>query len=355
MKKIVLLPTKNEEWIIDTFLQNITAWADMVIIADQHSVDSTRDSIKHYPTVRLIDNPYEGHSNKVRWLLWDTLKEILLTEKAEVGLEHALIYCLDADEIITKQALEWTESEAKKYLISQSGSQRSKIKPLQFIFPWFQICNSYSTYRIDGVWEKSAQMAAFLISLTDELPEYDQKEVVNDHTTRIPTIYANTQYGAESQAITSPFPLLHLQFLAIKRTQLKQAWYMCQELLRHKRDIRDINLQYTQAVHFRDIKLRNINPEYINSIIMPDQAIFQMVDPLRLADIINLFLIHSIQTFEPLDIWHIPELKALFIQEIGRNPRPVLYSKLTRIIHTYAPQPIKNMLKWVLRYITHKH
>ncbi|MFM2383937.1 MAG: Prochlorococcus phage [Candidatus Parcubacteria bacterium] len=365
MKKIVLLPTKNEDWIIDTFLKNVTAWADLVIIADQSSIDSTRDKIKQYKNVLLIDNPYIGHSNKVRWLLRDTLVSYL---KNELGTEaiaesstktstersisdnHVLVFCLDADEILTQQALEWTESEAKKHI--ESNPTESE---MQFIYPWIQLYPTATQYRTDGVWKESAQMAAFLFDITKEIPDYNRTEVVNDHTTRIPTIYTSGPASkvplSPTTALTAtcPHPLLHLQFLAIKRTQLKQAWYMCQELIAGKKNVRHINLQYAEAIHFAHIKPKTLHTSYLKGVQIPPAEYFKTTDRLRLADIIELFIFHGITTFEALDIWHIPELRALFIEEVGRKPRLKKYPIYTRILHKYAPRPFKNMLKWAMK------
>jgi hypothetical protein len=353
MKKIVLLPVKNEEWIIDTFLKNVTRWADLVIIADQYSTDSTREIIKTYQNVQVIDNSYIGHSNKVRWLLRDTLIEKLRTLSSnnintdtELSTK-ALVFCLDADELLTEQALHWTEAEVQKNI-----DANLPVHTMRFIYPWFQMYSSYSEARIDGVWEKSAQMAGFVIDLTKDIPDYARSEIINDHTTRIPTVYNTETPITNTQSTTPllcPHPLLHLQFLATKRTQLKQAWYMCQELLSQKKDVRRINLQYADAIHFRDIKLKKVNPAYVQNLELPNTSSLTQVDSFRLADIINLFTLHGIQTFEPLDIWHISVLKELFIKEIGRNPRSNTYPTYVRIAHTYMPQTLKNMIKWLLK------
>ncbi len=365
MKKIVLLPTKNEDWIIDTFLKNVTAWADLVIIADQSSIDSTRDKIKQYKNVLLIDNPYIGHSNKVRWLLRDTLVSYLKNELSSetitelstktgtgpsVSDNHVLVFCLDADEILTLQALEWTEFEAKKHLESNPDWAA-----MQFIYPWIQLYPTATQYRTDGVWKESAQMAAFLFDITTEIPDYNRTEVVNDHTTRIPTLYTsklnskNSTLPTTVPIVTCPHPLLHLQFLAIKRTQLKQAWYMCQELIAGKKNVRHINLQYAEAIHFSHIKPKTLNSSYLIGVQIPPAEHFKTTDRLRLTDIIELFIFHRITTFEELDIWHIPELKALFIEEVGRKPKPKKYPIYTRILHKYTPRPFKNMLKWAMK------
>lgn len=365
MKKIVLLPTKNEDWIIDTFLKNVTVWADLVIIADQSSIDSTRDKIKQYKNVLLIDNPYIGHSNKVRWLLRDTLASYLKDELgaetiAELSSEtstepgvpdnHALVFCLDADEILTQQALEWTELEAKKHIESNPAGSEMK-----FIYPWIQLYPNATKYRADGVWKESAQMAAFLFDYSKEIPDYNRTEVVNDHTTRIPTIYTSEPTSktplspTATLTVTCPYPLLHLQFLAIKRTQLKQAWYMCQELIARKKNVRHINLQYSEAIHFNHIKPKNLNMSYLEDVQLPPAELLNTTDRLRLTDIIELFIFHKITTFEDLDIWHIPELKALFIEEVGRKPKPKKYPIYARVLHKYTPRPLKNMLKWAMK------
>lgn len=45
---IVMTPTRNEAWVIRAFLEGNGLWADYIIIADQMSIDGTREIISEY-------------------------------------------------------------------------------------------------------------------------------------------------------------------------------------------------------------------------------------------------------------------------------------------------------------------
>jgi glycosyltransferase involved in cell wall biosynthesis len=55
-KIVVLTPIKNEEWILERFLSVTSQFADLIIIADQNSTDSSRNICQKYPKVKLIEN-----------------------------------------------------------------------------------------------------------------------------------------------------------------------------------------------------------------------------------------------------------------------------------------------------------
>ncbi|MFX4883847.1 glycosyltransferase family 2 protein, partial [Acinetobacter baumannii] len=55
-KIIVLTPIKNEAWILKTFLEVTSFFADHIIIADQGSTDESRDIALSFEKVILIPN-----------------------------------------------------------------------------------------------------------------------------------------------------------------------------------------------------------------------------------------------------------------------------------------------------------
>jgi ribosomal silencing factor RsfS len=56
MKKIVLMPIKNEDWILNFSLSQISKWADYIIIADQNSIDRSIEICKRFKKVSIIKN-----------------------------------------------------------------------------------------------------------------------------------------------------------------------------------------------------------------------------------------------------------------------------------------------------------
>lgn len=102
-KVVVLIPTKNEDWILERFLEVTSIFADFIIIADQQSCDSTQEIALKYPKAVFVKNPQTDYDEGSR--------QILLIEKArELVKGKKLLIAIDADEIITYDSLfakEW--------------------------------------------------------------------------------------------------------------------------------------------------------------------------------------------------------------------------------------------------------
>lgn len=90
---IVITPVRNEAWVLRAFLEATSLWADYIIIADQMSVDGSREIAKEYPKVILIDNDSaEMHQAATRRLLFDAAKKIE---------GDKILFALDADEFLS--------------------------------------------------------------------------------------------------------------------------------------------------------------------------------------------------------------------------------------------------------------
>lgn len=77
---IVITPVRNEAWVLRAFLEATSLWADYIIIADQMSVDGSREIAKEYPKVILIDNDSaEMHQAATRRLLFEAAKRLKAT------------------------------------------------------------------------------------------------------------------------------------------------------------------------------------------------------------------------------------------------------------------------------------
>ena len=99
MKKIVLMPVKNEDWILEFSLSCTSLWADYIIVADQDSNDRTKEILKKFEKVICIKNPLEFHSGSVRKLLLEEARKIP---------GNNLLFSLDADEIVSANFLDTT-------------------------------------------------------------------------------------------------------------------------------------------------------------------------------------------------------------------------------------------------------
>jgi len=109
-KTIVITPTKNEEWIIKSFLQVTTQFADHIIIADQQSTDNTVSICNEFPNVTVINNNGLEYDEAYRQrLLLDTARKMFPGEK--------LIVALDADEIVSANSIhssKWDDMKKHK-------------------------------------------------------------------------------------------------------------------------------------------------------------------------------------------------------------------------------------------------
>lgn len=90
---VVLTPVRNEAWILRTFLEATSLWADIIIVSDQMSTDGSREIAAEFSKVRLIDNPNpEMHMADSRRLMFD--------EVDKIGGDK-IVFTLDADEFLS--------------------------------------------------------------------------------------------------------------------------------------------------------------------------------------------------------------------------------------------------------------
>src|SRR6185312_9661589 len=98
-KIIVITPAKNEAWILDRFLAVTSQFADVIIVADQHSTDGSLDIYPKYPKVHLVSNNDSNYDEATRQLL------LLKTARSLVPDHKRVILALDADEILAADSL----------------------------------------------------------------------------------------------------------------------------------------------------------------------------------------------------------------------------------------------------------
>jgi glycosyltransferase involved in cell wall biosynthesis len=312
MKTIVLIPAKNEEWILESTLRNTAPHVDLIIIADQNSTDKTVEICKKFPNVTVINNPNQGHSNRVRWLLLD---------EARKHGDNNLIICIDADEMISPLAI----TEMKK-MVSDDRAANGDV----FEFKWIQLWKTTSEYRDDGVWKNSFKNIAFIDN--PRINEYNREFIINDHTSRVPDTKINN-------TISISYPLLHFHFVAWKRNQLKQAWYRCSELIAGKRNAKRINNTYRVTMMPENIKTFPVENKWIEGLIMPTN-LENTGSEWHLNEIFRFFDEKGIEFFEQLQIWHVDELHDEFIKRVGREPISKTYPKWLSSVNE-----IKNFIK----------
>jgi hypothetical protein len=294
MKIVTLIPVKNEGDFLEQTLKNVCSFSDHVIIADQSSTDNTREICKKFSKVIVIDNPNEGHSNRVRWLLLDQARKL--------GTDN-LIFCIDADEMISPKIVD----EIKEFLLTNKS-----VPGVAIGFKWIQLWNSLEKHRIDGVWKDNIKVTAFW---DDGKTDYDRRPVINDHTSRVPIA---------SSVQMSTYPLLHLQSLSVKKYEIKQAWYRCSELIA-KNNARKINYKYS-VTDKSNLILEDTKNEWFDDIdIKPIDYIKE--NDWHYMEILRWFNQYGVEFFEPIDIWNTVELLDKFIKKMNRRPEIKIFPK----------------------------
>ena len=298
MKIITLIPVKNEDWILDYTLKNVSKFSDHIIVADQMSEDKSREICKKYEKVILLDNKDKFHTNKVRWQMLDAARNFD---------GNNFIFSIDADEFISP-------------LIKEEITKlQNTISPGTTIsFQWIQLWKSIEFYRNDSVWKDSFKPIAFW---DDRIMNYVRNNIKMDHTSRVP--YDKSYPNIEIEK----YPLLHLQFAAWKKSQIKQSYYRCLEIILEKnKSARRINHTYAETFDNKQIKLQPVKPGWLKNIELPDK-IENISSEWHIKQILGWFNEYGIEKFEPLEIWHIEELHNEFVKKINREPKVQTYPK----------------------------
>jgi glycosyltransferase involved in cell wall biosynthesis len=95
---VVITPVKNEEWILERFLEVSEKFADAILILDQGSVDRSTDICSRFDKVHVLHNQDERFNEADR-------QRRLLEAAREMVPEPRVIMALDADEILAADAL----------------------------------------------------------------------------------------------------------------------------------------------------------------------------------------------------------------------------------------------------------
>lgn len=293
MKVIALLQFKNEEWILPTYLSSIRQIADEIIAIDDGSTDKSRHIVEAAGGV-VFD-----HDEKLMagWPEY-SLREKLLSLGRDRGGTHFI--CLDADEAFTAPFHHYCRELLKT------------LKPGQKIYlQWLALWKSPYYYRQDtSVWSNNFKDFAFC---DDGKAKHDYAFVGVGRTpgpNEPPRLVVKPEFGA----------VLHFQFVPWERFQMKQAWYRCAELLNAPQDMANINSKYAITLDDPAAATTPIPSAWLSGIEIP--AGIETLPPAWHQDeILGWFEKYGIEYFEPLQIWHIPQLAKEFQGRVGRAPQ----------------------------------
>jgi glycosyltransferase involved in cell wall biosynthesis len=294
MKLIALLPFKNEEWILPTYLSTMTKIADLVIAIDDGSTDNSKLLIEKSGGI-----VYESDIRKDVGWAEHHIRERLLDLGRLHGGTHFI--CLDADESFTTNFI----YHSRKIIAAMNPGQKLSMH-------WLALWKSAYFYRNDdSVWSENYKDFVFC---DDGVSRYNYAFLgvgrtpgENNQNTLIKL--NSSDYGG----------VLHFQFSSWNRFQLKQAWYRCSELINKPDSVVGINEMYKITLEDSSAKLTRLPMKWIENILMPDDS--QDYGSWHLSSILSFFDKYGVVFFEPLHIWHIERLRKEFFQRMKRNPK----------------------------------
>ena len=122
--------------------------------------------------------------------------------------------------------------------------------------------------------------------------------------------------------------IVHLQFCAWQRARAKQAWYQVTEMIQDSRGTLQIRLRYRDTARARPGSIRCLPRSWqLDPSVEASLESLELNDSVGRQEIIKeiLALLDQcpIELFEPLEIWDVPELFALFKTKVGRPPNTI--------------------------------
>lgn len=300
MKVVAMLPFKDEEWILPAFLSSVAPAVDEIVAIDDGSTDSSRRLVEeaggHVVSSAGFGGRMWGAGTGGREL---SVREKLLETARERGGTHFL--ALDADEALTAPA----GARLRETLSQLAPGTKLAMR-------WLTLWKSPSAYREDdaSVWS----------GLYKDFGFADAPGLAFSGVARTPG-----RNGEDNWVRLRPEQgaVLHYQFVPWERVQIKQAWYRCEELLRRPGTAFDLNVIYAHGLDDPEARTAPVPDSWLAGIDVPP-GIERLGPAWHYEAIVQWFDEHGIEFFEPLQIWHVPRLRELFVERVGREPEPKL-------------------------------
>ncbi|MDO8575427.1 MAG: glycosyltransferase [bacterium] len=309
MKVVALMPVKNDAWILRTTIPQLKIFVDDILCLDGFSEDNTLEVLKEFNVKVKTQSGKETNYSKWR-------NELLDWGRNEGGTHFVW---LDADEAFTSNFLPIFKDTLEK------------MKPGEKLaMNWLCLWKDYRVYRNDNsIW---SNLYKDFIFCDDDKSSFGNTLL---HEGRTP----NSEIKEWTKLPLEKGSVLHFQFVPFKKFQIKQAFQRCREYVAKTGSVRRINNKYSETLDKDDVKLKDIPKEWLSGIIVPKE-ILTMDDIYYKKSIMNFFKEYGVKYFEPLEIWHLDELKKIFIEKLSREPKIKKYPKILIEINK-----IKNKVK----------
>lgn len=235
VKIICLTPVKNEDWILENFLRSTSIWADHIIIADQNSIDNTKQIATGYEKVIYVENNESQYDELSR-------QELLLKEARKISGKKLLI-ALDADEFFTN--IDTNSPSWQTMLNAKEGTV--------FSFNWLHISPDFSRIKksnFDFPW------GAF--GFMDD--EKEQHKGRNIHSPRLPIPNECLNICIKDNWV------IHFNLVSEERLKSKNRWYMAHETINNLRSNPIFQNQYYNYDNFFS-ESEHFSPEIFKSYL----------------------------------------------------------------------------------------
>lgn len=265
---ICLTPVKNEDWILDKFLQSTSLWADYIIIADQNSTDHTKIITEKYNKVKYILNTETGFNEPER-------QKLLIQEARKIPGKN-ILFTLDADELFTPNFNSSIE------LITIINSEPGTV----ITFDWYNICPNYK-----DMWLGRKIPVGFV----DDGSDHKGDKI---HSQRIP-------YSICSPVLEcNDIKIMHFQYTDWNRMQSKHRWYQCFELLNNINKTIDIYRRYHHM--YENINYEKIPQNWFENYRTQGIDITSVNKKVKLwwdLEVLKYFELYGCKRFQNLNIW----------------------------------------------------
>lgn len=297
---IVMTPVRNEAWVLPVFLDSTSKWADYIIIADQMSIDGSREIAKEYEKVILIDNSNPEFNEAER-------QSMLVAKAREIEQgRDAILFGLDADEIFDAHYIE-TE-DWQKILNSKPGDV--------FWFKWAEICPDQKHY-----WLSPKTYYPWMFH--DDGIEPHGNYVRNMHSMRIP-------YPIEQKQMyyVDDFRVLHLAYLNKYRVASKRRFYCFIDWEMNHRSVVSLFRSYTQT------KQDDLVMDIDRNMVVDDSgsSILQNVDTSSTRCWFDDYIVDRINRHSDRDLRRLPIWDKEFCKQHNlQDPRKAI----DKLVHFY--------------------
>jgi len=320
MKKILIIPIKNEEWILEHTLTCASLFFDHIIIADEKSTDDTPNIYKKFPKVIYFQNEAKTYDEGNR-------RQILLDAARKIE-GYNFIAHLAADEIFSANILD---------PLVFDEMVKDKEPGTAFSFQWVQLWRSEHKYRNDkgSVWTDFDRPFAF----------------IDDRKVNFEPGFAHLSIIPESlvfKAISIPhIKVLHYQFVDFERILRKQRWAKLLEFGHYEQPIflksLILNNKYYEYKDEARLKLADTQKNWLAGY--PSYTIKADSSQWHVSKALEFISTYSADNLYWLDIWDyvwssdIPD-KRNWIQKYYHRHQRLIY-----VLNRYIPKSIKNLIK----------